>query len=100
MGAAGAALIRRERVVQATPPRVEVVNTVGSGDALLAGFLHGRASGMDDTGAVVFAVATGTASARQRMVGSVDVAEIDRLLPQVAIGSIAAGEYAAGSASR
>ena len=41
LGADGAVLVDREQTLHATGPRVQVENTVGAGDALLAGHLHG-----------------------------------------------------------
>ena len=41
LGADGAVLVDREHAWHATGPRVQVENTVGAGDALLAGYLHG-----------------------------------------------------------
>ena len=88
MGADGAALIRRERILQANAPRIRVANTVGSGDSLLAGFLHARATALEATPALAFAVATGTAAALQPAVGSVDLADIERLRPLVIVSTI------------
>jgi 1-phosphofructokinase len=41
LGADGAVLVDRQRAWHASGPRVQVENTVGAGDALLAGYLHG-----------------------------------------------------------
>ncbi len=41
LGPDGAVLVDRDRALHATGPRVQVENTVGAGDALLAGHLHG-----------------------------------------------------------
>ncbi|HCI7110195.1 TPA: bifunctional hydroxymethylpyrimidine kinase/phosphomethylpyrimidine kinase, partial [Pseudomonas aeruginosa] len=44
-GAAGVNWFAAEGAWQARPPAVEVASTVGAGDSLLAGMLHGLASG-------------------------------------------------------
>jgi 1-phosphofructokinase len=41
LGGDGAVLVDRDHAWHATGPRVRVENTVGAGDALLAGYLHG-----------------------------------------------------------
>jgi len=41
LGADGAVLVDRDHAWHGTGPRVQVENTVGAGDALLAGYLHG-----------------------------------------------------------
>jgi len=88
-GADGATLLRRSRSYRATPPRIEAINTVGAGDALLAGFLHARATGMDYRESLAFAVATGTASALAESVGAVDPTEIERLRAKITISNVA-----------
>jgi tagatose 6-phosphate kinase len=88
-GADGAILLRRSRSYRATPPRIEAINTVGAGDALLAGFLHARATGMDDRESLAFAVATGTASALAESVGAVEPNEIERLRAKITISNAA-----------
>lgn len=51
-------------------PAARVVDTVGAGDSLAAGFLHARLGGADITGALCLAVAAGTLSTRRS--GGVD----------------------------
>ena len=58
-------------------------NTVGCGDALLAGFLDARARRLNEVDALAHAVAVGTAAALQEAVGVVDTADVARLLPGV-----------------
>lgn len=45
LGAEGAVLVDDQGVWQATGPKVEVRSTVGAGDSLLAGYLHGGGTG-------------------------------------------------------
>lgn len=42
MGAKGAMFVDRSEVVYARPPQVEVISTVGAGDAMVAGFVVGK----------------------------------------------------------
>lgn len=85
LGAEGAALVTRQGSYLASPPRVAVVNTVGCGDALLAGYLHsqGRREGAES--ALAHAVATGTAAALQATAGVVDLADVRRFLGEVRV---------------
>ena len=82
-GADGAVLLRRSQSFRAAPPRVQTVNTVGAGDALLAGFLHARVLGLTDRDALAFAVASGTASALAESVGAVEPDAIDHLFRRI-----------------
>ena len=45
-GAQGALIVTGEQALQARPPRVEVVSTVGAGDAMVCGMVSGMALGL------------------------------------------------------
>lgn len=79
LGAGGAALITRTGSLLARPPAVSVVNPVGSGDALLAGFLAASVETGDNAAALREAVAVGTAAALHEIAGVVDPADVARL---------------------
>ncbi|CAA9529922.1 MAG: 1-phosphofructokinase [uncultured Thermomicrobiales bacterium] len=85
LGPAGAVLIGHRGAFRAEAPAVDVVNTVGCGDALLAGFLDARARGAVDTGALADAVAVGTAAALRAEIGAVSLADVARLRPGVRV---------------
>ena len=87
LGADGAALITATNVVSAVPPPVTIANTVGSGDALLAGFLDGRLRRESPADTLARAVAAGTAAALNDAVGVVAYDDVARLLPNVRIVS-------------
>jgi 1-phosphofructokinase family hexose kinase len=73
----------QRRVYEVTGPAVEPVATVGSGDAFLAGFIAARYDGRSPEECLRFAVACGAESTQHFGAGSVDPAEIERLLPSV-----------------
>lgn len=62
MGAKGILLISDKEQYLASPPRVDVVNTIGAGDSAVAGFVYGIVSGKRPDESLVFAVAAGTAT--------------------------------------
>ncbi len=70
LGGDGALAARRDgdgiRLTSAAVPRVDgaLVDTVGAGDTLAAGFLTARLAGLPENEAIAFAVACGTASTR------------------------------------
>ncbi len=82
LGAEGAILVTEAGAWAARPhpPAGAVVNTVGCGDALLAGFLRARVQGQKDADALAWGVACGTAAARCIRAGEVDpdVVELER----------------------
>lgn len=78
-GAAGAVLITARVALTAVPPAVTVVNTVGAGDAMLAGWLDAQAAKADPGRALAHAVATGTAATLCETAGEVDLTAIARI---------------------
>jgi 1-phosphofructokinase family hexose kinase len=64
-------------------PEVEPVATVGSGDAFLAGYAAGRYDRRSTEECLRLAVACGAESTQHFGAGSIDPAEVERLLPGV-----------------
>jgi 1-phosphofructokinase family hexose kinase len=71
--------------------RSDVVSTVGSGDAFLAGYLAGTYEGADADEALRRAVASGAASTRLLGAGVLDRADVDALAREVVVEEVAAG---------
>lgn len=86
LGGEGAALITTGHLLRAIPPQIPVLNPLGAGDAMLAGFLYGRSLGLEDEAALRQAVATGSAATLEMIAGAVDGTEIERMLPAIRIG--------------
>lgn len=78
-GRKGALLISRDNVLAANAPSIDAVNTVGCGDALLAGFLDGLLTGVSQVECLRNAVAAGSAAAPQETAGRVDADDFERL---------------------
>jgi 1-phosphofructokinase family hexose kinase len=73
----------QRHVYEVTAPQVEPVATVGSGDAFLAGFVASRYDGHAAEECLRYAVACGAESTQHFGAGSIDPAEVGRLLPGV-----------------
>jgi tagatose 6-phosphate kinase len=84
-GADGAVLIGKHSVVDARPPVVQPVNTVGCGDALLAGFLSAEARGRDPGETLGDAVAVATAASLEEAIGEVDLTKVAAIRERVQI---------------
>jgi 1-phosphofructokinase len=63
LGGDGALFIDKERIVKADAPQGKVINTVGSGDSMIAGFVAGLQQGLPASQAFVLAVQSGSATA-------------------------------------
>lgn len=83
LGKGGALLISEAGVLRSYAPAVHVVNTVGCGDALLAGFLDGWLCGLDSAESLREAIVSGTAAALQEVGGVVAMSDVQRLRPDV-----------------
>lgn len=59
MGAGGSILVMKDQAIFAAPLQVSVKSTVGAGDSMLAGFIHGLAKGFGAEKALAFATACG-----------------------------------------
>jgi 6-phosphofructokinase 2 len=62
MGARGILLVAEKEQYLASPPKVEVKNTIGAGDSAVAGFVYGLVEGKSLKEALTYAVAAGTAT--------------------------------------
>lgn len=70
---------RAEVRLEARAPRLEPISKVGSGDALVAGFLSARVSGKSLEESIRVGVATGAASVLEAGAGRFDAREVSRL---------------------
>ncbi|HEY3363743.1 MAG TPA: 1-phosphofructokinase [Symbiobacteriaceae bacterium] len=88
LGAGGLILVAPEGAWRATPPQIEPVNTVGSGDSLVAGFAAGLMQGLGAEDVLRLAVACGTANALTNEVAVVRPADLERIRSQVRVARI------------
>lgn len=70
------------------PRRTDVVSTVGSGDAFLAGFLSGRYMGEGHESCLARAVACGAASTQSFGAGTFGLGDVDALVRQVEVTAL------------
>jgi len=85
LGGEGALAIAREACWQANAPRVEVVNSAGSGDSFLAGLAVARLQGQDLETALRVAVACGAANATTTMPGRFEREMFEALLERIEV---------------
>lgn len=95
-GAEGVIWAQRGDALRAESPRVPVVSTVGAGDTLLAGMLHGVLSGWARERALRFATALAAESVRHIGVGDPGSADFEQLQRQTVIRSLTSDARAGG----
>lgn len=89
MGPDGLLLVSPEGSWRAVPPAITAVNTVGSGDALVAGMAAGLLEGRGAVEILRMAVAAGTANALSHGVAEVDPLAMAQILRRVQVRQIA-----------
>jgi len=82
-GGEGSLIVSREGVYRAVPPRVELVNTVGCGDSLVAGFAVGLCRQMPIEETIKLATAISAANAMRVETGYYRPEDLQVLLPLV-----------------
>jgi 1-phosphofructokinase family hexose kinase len=94
LGAEGALVSRGEERFRVRPPRIEEVNPVGSGDALVAGFAVGLLEGCDLREMARLGCAMGTANAMSWDIGHFTAQQVRELETQVAVEeAFGGGDY-------
>jgi 1-phosphofructokinase family hexose kinase len=69
----------------ATPPKLKVISTVGSGDATMGGFAFAAAMGLSGKEAVRLATACGAANTQAKLSGQISPGKVKQLLPQIEV---------------
>ncbi|MGH7598149.1 MAG: 1-phosphofructokinase family hexose kinase [bacterium] len=69
----------------ATPPKIDIVNTLGGGDAMVAAFLYGWLRKMATEDLIRFAIAAGAVNAEDFMPGFADRKRIEEMAKRVVV---------------
>jgi tagatose 6-phosphate kinase len=88
IGKEGVIVACNQGIYHGRPPAVEVTNTVGSGDSMIAGFAIGicRKYSMAET--IRYAVALATANTLTMETGNFKMQDLEKLIPQISIEQI------------
>lgn len=88
MGAKGIVLIGEKEQLLASPPKIEVKNTIGAGDSSVAGFVYGLVKGKNLKEALVYSVAAGTATTLRPGTALCQKDDFLRLVKEVMVSTI------------
>jgi len=80
-----ALLYHADRFYRVDPPKVNVVNSIGSGDGVAAGFSVGMARGLSMIESVRLGIACGTANCKTPIAGTVHPKDVEELIRKVRI---------------
>jgi len=75
--------LKNGKWVQARPPKMQVVSTVGAGDTLVAGLCWGDMQQMDESELITFATALSALAVTQIGVGVTDKQQVSNLQKQI-----------------
>ncbi|QTB27768.1 1-phosphofructokinase [Lysinibacillus sphaericus] len=88
LGEQGALFVHPSGVYKVNAPSINVVNTVGSGDAFLGGLIYKLSHGADHTEAYKWAVACGSANAAHNEIAKVQRKNVEKLIDEIQITKI------------
>ncbi|OIQ26678.1 1-phosphofructokinase [uncultured Vibrio sp.] len=88
MGADGVMWLNKGKWLQAKPPKMEVVSTVGAGDTLVAGLCWGHMTKMNETDLLQFATALSALAVSQIGVGITSIEHLQTLQQQTQVNII------------
>ncbi|RSK53251.1 1-phosphofructokinase [Bacillus canaveralius] len=85
LGTDGALVITKDAIYHGKPPRIQPVNTVGSGDSMVAAFAVGLARGYTIEDTLRYAIAVSAANTLTMTTGSFNEEDMEKLYDQVSI---------------
>ncbi len=85
MGARGGLFFNQKKTLRIRIPKTNVISTIGSGDATVAGFCLGTVRGMDTENCIRLAMACGICNTGYSQVGYVNREQVESLLKEVVI---------------
>lgn len=88
LGGNGAVLVTENEVYRAFLPKVEIKNTVGSGDSVIGGFAHGISEGKSLRESFKLGIACGTTNAMLETTGSIDLKILNNILKNIEISNV------------
>ena len=87
-GGQSAFYVDESKVLEISPPKIEAVNPVGSGDAVTAGMAMELARGRDVSEAIITGMACGAANALNLLSGFIKLGDVERLRKEVRVEKV------------
>lgn len=88
LGSDGALLVCKEGVYHGKPPKIEVVNTVGCGDSMVAAFAVAMERGYSNIDSLKYAISISAANAMTFSTGSFNSEDVDNIFENTQIKKI------------
>jgi tagatose 6-phosphate kinase len=87
-GGKGAACKIDKRYFDVTIPKIEIINTTGSGDSTLAGMAYAYEKNLDTLDKIKYAMAFGMSNAQQAEIGKVIPADVENFVKQIQVEEV------------
>ncbi|WP_066191719.1 MULTISPECIES: hexose kinase [Gracilibacillus] len=87
-GKTGAYVKQKEVIYKITPPKVEAINPVGSGDSVIAGFAAGLSKGLANEALMKYALSMGVLNALHPHTGAIQTDHIDKYVEKMKVKKI------------
>lgn len=91
LGQEGAILVSKNQILQATLPAVKVINQIGSGDSMLAGFTYAHSQGYSIDEVLKWACACGMSNAASEKTGSINLLQVQHFAGLVKVIELGEG---------
>ncbi|MEK3978537.1 1-phosphofructokinase [Psychrobacillus sp. FSL K6-2836] len=91
LGEKGALFISKKGVLRATPPKLDIINTVGSGDSMVAAIACSMIDSHEDELKLQLAIAVSAANTLSEKTGDISTELVEQILPQVAVKNMERG---------
>ncbi|WAA13104.1 hexose kinase [Fervidibacillus halotolerans] len=88
LGAEGAIVKHRDALYRVYPPKVNVINPVGSGDSVLAGFASGIRKNLEDIPLIKYGITMGVLNAMEKETGRINLHKIDWCIQNMRVDRI------------
>lgn len=85
LGEKGALFISQKGVLHATPPKLDVINTVGSGDSMVAAIACSMLNGYEEEQKLQLAIAVSAANTLSEKTGDVSTELVEQILQQITV---------------
>lgn len=88
LGSDGALLVCKEGVYHGKPPKIEVVNTVGCGDSMVAAFAVAMERGYSNIDSLKYAISISAANTMTFSTGSFNTEDVDSIFENIHVNKI------------
>lgn len=88
LGSEGALFFKGNQVWKVSVPEVQSLDTIGSGDAAVAGFAKARADGCDEFAAIRLSMAAAVSNAMHQEIGFVEIGQVEDLIDRITIEEV------------